>query len=108
MMKTGTPGVCKSCWSEMLWHCLSLAPLCPASCIGSLTLHQGTTIYCKHLLCLFSHLQAVFSRPVIALGSDWGSKELPATLVGCCACRTTEAVAVAAGTGRTLMQRLMA
>jgi hypothetical protein len=27
------------------------------------------------------HLQAVFSRPVIALGSDWGSKELQADLV---------------------------
>ncbi|WIA22673.1 hypothetical protein OEZ86_009641 [Tetradesmus obliquus] len=26
-------------------------------------------------------LTAVFSRPVIALGSDWGSKELPASLV---------------------------
>jgi hypothetical protein len=34
------------------------------------------------------HLQAVFSRPVIALGSDWGSKELQDDLVslpGACA-----------------------
>lgn len=31
--------------------------------------------------CLFACPQAVFNRPVIALGSDWGSEQLPANLV---------------------------
>jgi hypothetical protein len=31
-------------------------------------------------------MQAVFSRPVIALGADWGQKELPKELVRAADC----------------------